>query len=355
MIDIKPGTERWRAWLEYARGSKLELVMLACERRGEPFKAYTELPPDHAQPDRLTRPVDALAPAPVALPPRRAIADGEVDQVADRLEQRARAEADDAASAKARSKRVLRTSDALEQASGAVLAGQVPSLEGLADFDLRLTDDPNEVRQDGTPKRRAKLVALRDDPIGQMAKRGQLADEADAKLGDARLSAARLWQALYDAAQLASVRSFDPCAMKVDGGRFAEPLTDRQRLAIARLVDLDSKLGEEGAALVRRVLGDRFTVAQAAAMAGDASARGQNYMGRRLRECLDTLVRGMGITASGWGKRAGLVRDKATGQMVPDNATWLEQRHAERMRDVPQASARDNREAAKREGGKRGR
>src|SRR6185312_4211828 len=100
-----------------------------------------------------------------------------------------------------------------------------------------MIDDPFDVKQGRKPKPlRAKLVNLRDDPIGQMAKRGQIEDE--------QLQAARKWQAVYDiAASIGGSRGIDPGAMKVDGGKFSEPINDTQFAAIKELERIDVLLG----------------------------------------------------------------------------------------------------------------
>jgi len=198
---------------------------------------------------------------------------------------------------------------AFERAADAVRSGQVPNLEGLDNVGMRLIDDPQELKRGRKPPPlRAKLVNLRDDPVGQMAKRGQIEPE--------RLDAARRWQALYDtAASIGGSRGIDPSAIKVDGGRFAEPINDVQMASIKRLEQLDDVLGAVGAVLVRHILGDRMTVAQVTQLLGKPChtdrerQRESERIGWRFRECLDTLVSAMGVAVKG--ARRCVPRDQA--------------------------------------------
>jgi hypothetical protein len=144
--------------------------------------------------------------------------------------------------------------------------------------------------------RRPKVANLREDPVGRMAKHDQITPM--------HLDAARRWQALYDAAQMGSVKGMDPCGMKVDGGQFSEPDIDKHTAAIKRLHVLDVRLGDVGSVLVRRVLGDRMSIVQLAAIMGEHSALGLKRVGWRVRECLDTLVDVMGLGAEGKARRA---------------------------------------------------
>jgi hypothetical protein len=294
MIEIKPDTDAWRAWLKHHRGSKTELVMTKCKHDARPFFAWTEYPPEAPRADGLSGGVRAT---PEPAPQRHVPDEGEIEKVADRVEARTARAEQEVSAATERSDQLRAERWAFDRATDAVLSGQSPSLNDLPNVGIQMIDDPLELQRGRKPKPlRAKLVNLRDDPIGQMAKRGQI--EAD------QLSAARKWQAIYDtAASIGCSRGIDPGAMKVDGGRIAsEPINDMQMASIKQLEKLDRILGAVGAALVRSVLGDRITIAQAAAMMGDNSARGINHVGRRLRECLDTLVPCLGVEAKGRGR-----------------------------------------------------
>jgi hypothetical protein len=307
MIEIEPGTESWDAWLAHHRGTKTESKMVLCRHDGRPFYAWTKFPPDAPAPARADR-LSARKPDDVAKPKpkleRGIVADGEVDRIAERLTRRAERDQAEQTIEAVRTKRGTREATAFEQAADAVRSGQVPKLDALDDIGMRMIDDPTELRRGRKPPPlRAKLVNLRDDPIGQMAKRVQIEQE--------QLDAARSWQALHDvAASVGGSRGIDPSAMKVDGGRFAEPINDVQMASIKRLEELDRVLGRVGAVLVRRILGDRMTIAQVADLMGKPCQTDRERqtererVGWRLRECLDTLVVAMGVAVKGKRQRA---------------------------------------------------
>lgn len=294
MIQITPGSESWQAWLAFYRrtGNKAELVMVACARRGESFGVWSEFPPEAPKAERVRK-----APAKeVRLPERRGAVD--MDVIAERLEKTAALDAEEGKARATSSRKQRKAGKAREAALEQVQTGKAPQLEGLADFGTRMAFDPYEIAEVAAGKRapeklkeRIKIVNLRDDPIGQMAKRHQV-DEL-------HLDAARKWQALHDTAQIGGARGIDPTNMKVDGGRFSEPVSDMQRVCIQRLCQIDIYLGEVGAMLVRRVLGERMTIAKVAAIMGDTSALGIKRLGWRFREVLDTLKAKMGVVAEG--------------------------------------------------------
>lgn len=305
MIEIEPGTESWDAWIEYHRGTRTELVMVKCRHDGRPFHAWSEMPPERARVDQITVGnivVDSGGTA--VLPARRVVADGEVNTIADRLLARDERNEAEAAAVAERHDDMSKLTIAFEKATQAVQSGNNPKLKDLPDIGMTKIDDPWEVPFPGKPKsRRAKLTNLRDDPIGQMAKRKQIMAE--------QLEAARKWQALHDtAASIGGSRGIDPSAMKVDGGRFGEPINDVQMYSIKRLQQVDGVLGAVGASIVRRVLGERMTVGQVAAMMNKASELGLKHTGDRLRECLDTLVVVMGVEVEG--KSTRIPRDAAS-------------------------------------------
>ncbi len=187
----------------------------------------------------------------------------------------------------------------------AVIEGNIPILDGLPDFGTRAVYDPLELKEVADGKRdpsklkeRVKITHLREDPIGQMAKRKQIEP--------LHLEAARRWQALHDNAQIGGARGIDPTNFKVDGGgQIREPVSDMQRAAIVRLHHINVRLGDLGAMIVQRVLGDRMTVAQLAAIMGVAprSAREaqtqREHIGWLLRMHLDKMVEVMGLTVQG--------------------------------------------------------
>lgn len=188
---------------------------------------------------------------------------------------------------------------ARERAFDQVRAGERPSLKGTPNLGIVTVPDPYEVEAvingrlpPDKAKPRAKLTNLRDDPVGRLHKRGQVSD--------LQLAAARYWQAQHDAAAIGGAKGIDLTAVRVDGGTGAyDPNTDHRLRAVKQLARIDARLGVEGAMLVRRVLGEAMEIQQVAASVGDTSARNQNYLGRRLRECLDTIADTVGLGTEG--------------------------------------------------------
>lgn len=126
------------------------------------------------------------------------------------------------------------------------------------------------------------LRSLRDDPIGAMHARGQV-DEA-------QYAAARHWQRCYEAVEISGAQAIDTTKEAVDGGRMPEMLTDQYSKAYRDLVIAGKKLGLEGEAIVRDVLGRGMPLLHAAAARKLTTERELIYFGGRFRECLNTLA-----------------------------------------------------------------
>jgi hypothetical protein len=134
---------------------------------------------------------------------------------------------------------------------------------------------------------RIRAVAnLRDDPLGLMWARHQI--------DDAKIMAGRHWQKFYAAAEVGMLRSVDLSRERVDGGaRGGEVLTERRKRAMSTLRHCRYVLGEEGDLLVREVLGRGLCLSEVAASRGLAR-RTLEYLGPRLRECLESLAKTFG-------------------------------------------------------------
>lgn len=124
--------------------------------------------------------------------------------------------------------------------------------------------------------------SLRTDPLAAMHDAGHV-DEA-------QLHAGRRWQRAYELAEVGGATAIDPTREAVDGGRIPEPFTDEQREAVGELAKASRALGLEGESIVRDILGRRYTVSVAAAARGLISEPEKKYIGRRFRECLETLA-----------------------------------------------------------------
>lgn len=129
----------------------------------------------------------------------------------------------------------------------------------------------------------AVMRSLRDDPLAWMASRSMIEEY--------QLAAGKEWQKLLEHAQIGGVRAIDPTKEAVDGKQIPEPITDRQIKAVKKLKEADKALGVEGAQLIRDILERRLKFEAVAVLRiGDSSERTANYIGRRFRECLDTLA-----------------------------------------------------------------
>jgi hypothetical protein len=134
------------------------------------------------------------------------------------------------------------------------------------------------------------LRSIRNDPLAGMRARDFI-DECQYQAG-------RRWQFYLEGAQIGRVKAINPTKEAVSGVLLPEPLTDRSMQASQKLIEADAKLGPEGAALVRDVLGEAKTIKWAADRRGMQSQLERRYIGLRFRECLTTL-------AEIWGLRTG--------------------------------------------------
>jgi hypothetical protein len=138
------------------------------------------------------------------------------------------------------------------------------------------------------------LRSLRDDPLAAMHNAQQI--------DHAQFIAGRHWQRAFELAEIGGVKAIDAAKEAVDGGGIYQPsITDIQIKAFSDLYKAMTSLGMEGDALIRDVLGRHMTIAQAADKRRLYSELERKYVGRRFRECLDTLV-----LAFGYGNKARL-------------------------------------------------
>lgn len=124
--------------------------------------------------------------------------------------------------------------------------------------------------------------SIRDDPLAGMHSRQQI--------DDAQLVAGRKWQAHHEGAEVGLLRAIDPAKEFVDGGQFQDPLPDSKIKALEALREADDALGWEGKTIIRAILGDRLTIVEATMARGGRSEVDIKYVGRRFRECLETLA-----------------------------------------------------------------
>jgi hypothetical protein len=123
---------------------------------------------------------------------------------------------------------------------------------------------------------------LRDDPLAAM----RAADQVN----DVQARAGEHWQFAYLRCEIGGVKAIDPAKEAVDGGRLSDPLSEVQQRAIKDITRARQDLGLWGDGLIRDVLGRGMTIAKAADARGLGNEYGRKYLGKRFRECLDTLA-----------------------------------------------------------------
>lgn len=136
-----------------------------------------------------------------------------------------------------------------------------------------------------------KIVVLRStrhDPLADMKAKRQI-DHCDYVAG-------RHWQAAYENSELGAVGAIDPSKEAVDGGRLPEVLTQIQMRGMQDIREARAALGAEGHQLIIDILGKGWSISQAATNRGRFSDDDRRYVGRRFRECLNTLAIRFGYT-----------------------------------------------------------
>lgn len=126
------------------------------------------------------------------------------------------------------------------------------------------------------------LRQLRSDPLARL--------HAHRQIDDAQYHAGRAYQRDWEVAERGA-RAIDPTREAVDGGKLAEPLTDRQARARARLIDIESVIGRKIKTVVDAVLIEGMTVE--ALTISKFQRSGQTwtrYFGTMFRDGLDMLA-----------------------------------------------------------------
>lgn len=127
------------------------------------------------------------------------------------------------------------------------------------------------------------LRSLRDDPLAAMHNAKQI--------DQAQFIAGRHWQRAYELVETGGVRALDPTRERVDGGGIPQAtISDAQIRAFGDLSKATVTLGLEGDSLIRDFLGRGLCVSDIAARRDAQTERERGYLGRRLRECLNTLA-----------------------------------------------------------------
>jgi hypothetical protein len=354
MFEIQPNTPQWNAWLQYHRGTKEEQRMLQAlaaltRKRAQWLHGLlvellsSDIPSDDIQiqehADLRTIVVIRGVPrhefanriwwvTPTPMPPERScdrnspkpaeparqklekpsVGDVEFAALTDRLLARAERDETETKEEKKRS-RLEKTQGRLhDDALAAARENRNPKVDDSDHLGTIAVDDPNEALRlvqigAGAPMKvrvqslpRLRVVSLRDDPVGRMAKRGQLGDTAETK---SRLQAAREWQTIYERAEIGGARGIDPTRDHVDGGRYEMPDTDSSLRAQEILNRLRGELGVIGDRLATWVLGEKFPLSKVAVILGKTAAMDVKVLGHRFRECLDTIAVELGHSLDG--------------------------------------------------------
>jgi hypothetical protein len=211
-----------------------------------------------------------------------------------------------------------------EMLAAALLAAQDnhrPHTEDLADFDVLDVVDPVEdaklerigrgepmISRGKAKEVRKRVISLRDDTVGRMAKRGEL---GDANQRAVRLRAARLYEGTCERTQIGKMKSCSPSVDLVDYAYF-DVDTDASLAAQKLLAELDRIVGMEDVVIVRAVLMRKCEISQIAAERGlvttSRDGRCQKRLLRqRFLESLDRIA-----------NHAGFKERPADGRMVRD-------------------------------------
>lgn len=306
--------------------------MLACLAATKPWLARTRMPPPMSQGAGLTRltPRDEPKPKSVSIAPtERTASAAERAEFEQRMAADQKRQAEEAKINKRRRKDAEQETAMLQNALLDVSEGRSPYVNGgdnLGTITTRAlggnSDDEREYE---------KVINLRDDPVGQMHKRGQLRDngakdtEEQRTKADTRLKAARRWQALFEQAVIGGAHGIDPGKDVVDGGSFSMPDTDRTTAAQALLDRLRDRLGMIafesihmrilGSRLVSWVLADKKTLKEVAGiLGGELRLLG---LGGHFRACLDKIAVELCIAADPKGRR-GPQRDRDKHDVLAD-------------------------------------
>jgi hypothetical protein len=171
----------------------------------------------------------------------------------------------------------------LDRALADVAERRTPNLNGRDDLGIVHVPDPDAENCEI----RAKVVNYRDDPLGQMAARGQLGNEAETAV---RLGAGRKWQKYYERAEIGGAKAIDPSKPYIDGGAFVAPETDQRSAAMAEMKRLRPYLGIIGEQLITWVLGEKLTLGQVAQRRRRYARMDQVVIGHEFRQYLDLLA-----------------------------------------------------------------
>jgi hypothetical protein len=162
-------------------------------------------------------------------------------------------------------------------------------------FNARLTRRVVSDPYDGTPI--TVTASLRDDPLGRLHARHQIAEH--------HYRAALELRELFEAAEIGGVKACDFTKEPVDGGNYIrEPYSDRNRRAADNIAAVRNKLGRDDFVLLKLVLADRMFLSQIAEHRG----WGTRSAARRFKAALESLALHLGHAGKAPSRRP--TRDK---------------------------------------------
>ena len=332
MVEINPGSAEWQAWLAYHRGTKTEMRMLAClVGTPRPWLARSKMPPASPSPAAMRPSIPQVAGswAPPAV--HASAPEGRIDQIVERMEVAEIRNAKENETEKRRRKKAKHSDDTLEQALEAAKINRTPYVNGVENLGVLKVADPLEeqeiiragrghftVKKKNAPLRE-RVVSLRDDPVGRMAKRGQLGPPDERDVG---LKAARHWQQFCEQSEIGFASGIDTTRDVVDCSHVPKIDTDQRLMAVEQLKRLSRALGQEGDNLVRRVLAEKLELKQIAVMMGmigiskKMDEKVLDRLAWRFRECLATIAKHLGYVVETPGRRSPRDRHAAISRFV---------------------------------------
>ena len=154
--------------------------------------------------------------------------------------------------------------------------GDLPPDAAVAVIDV---DDPHAAR---SGEKITVLRQLRSDPLARL--------HAHRQIDEAQYRAGRAFQRDSEIA-CRGVRALDPSRERVDGGAFAEAVTDAQVRAGKRLTEMERVLGRTMHRVAHAVLVDGMNMETLAkVLFGREGQAAEKYYGRLFRDALDLLA-----------------------------------------------------------------
>ena len=157
------------------------------------------------------------------------------------------------------------------------------ALAGLNhEVDIVTVDNPLALVRDENLKREA-IRTLRDDTLAAL--------HARQAIDDAMFYAGRLLQKCYDNSQIGSVCAIDPSKEAVDGGRFPEPLSERQIKASSELASIRKQFKWEEWHMLDGIVCQGKTIQNYGMSLGMTTGREFDWVSRQFKQYLNKLAK----------------------------------------------------------------